>query len=54
MEALERGRQLVEKCHPILLIEQIKTGREQLRAWPELICWQSTGPMRCSMSWTRG
>jgi FkbM family methyltransferase len=33
MEALEGGRQLVEKCHPILLIEQIKTGREQLRAW---------------------
>jgi FkbM family methyltransferase len=33
MEALEGGRQLVEKCHPILLIEQIKTGRDQLRAW---------------------
>jgi FkbM family methyltransferase len=33
MEALEGGRQLVEKCHPILLIEQLKTGREQLRAW---------------------
>lgn len=33
MEALEGARQLVEKCHPILLIEQIKTVRERLRAW---------------------
>jgi FkbM family methyltransferase len=33
MEALEGGCQLIEKCHPILLIEQIKAGREQLRAW---------------------
>ena len=33
MEALEGGRQLIEKCHPILLIEQVKTDREQLRTW---------------------
>src|SRR4029077_1382669 len=33
MEALEGARQLIEKCHPILLIEQIKTVRERLRAW---------------------
>jgi len=33
MEALEGGRQLIEKCQPILLIEQIKTGRDQLRTW---------------------
>jgi FkbM family methyltransferase len=33
MEALEGACQLIEKCHPILLIEQIKTVRERLRAW---------------------
>jgi len=33
MEALEGARQLIEKSHPILLIEQIKTVRERLRAW---------------------
>jgi FkbM family methyltransferase len=33
LEALEGGRQLVEKYHPILLIEQIKIGRDQLRPW---------------------
>ncbi len=33
MEALEGGRQLIEKARPILLIEQIKTVRERLRAW---------------------
>ena len=33
MEALEGARQLIEKCHPILLIEQIKAVRESLRAW---------------------
>ena len=33
MEALEGARQLIEKCHPILLIEQIKTVRDRLRAW---------------------
>jgi FkbM family methyltransferase len=33
MEALEGARQLVEKCHPIILIEQIKAVRERLRAW---------------------
>ena len=33
MEALEGARQLIEKNHPILLIEQIKTVRERLRAW---------------------
>jgi FkbM family methyltransferase len=33
MEALEGARQLIEKCHPILLIEQIKAVRERLRAW---------------------
>jgi len=33
MEALEGARELIEKSHPILLIEQIKTVRERLRAW---------------------
>jgi FkbM family methyltransferase len=33
MEALEGARQLIEKCHPIQLIEQIKTVRERLSAW---------------------
>ena len=33
MEALEGARELIEKTHPILLIEQIKTIRERLRAW---------------------
>ena len=33
--ALEGARQLVEKHHPILLIEAIKAGRESLRAWLE-------------------
>ncbi|HKA76609.1 MAG TPA: FkbM family methyltransferase [Pseudolabrys sp.] len=33
--ALEGARQLVEKNHPILLIEAIKAGREQLRGWLE-------------------
>lgn len=33
MEALEGARQSIERCRPILLIEQIKSGREQLRAW---------------------
>jgi FkbM family methyltransferase len=33
LEALEGARNLVEKCRPILLIEQIKTVRERLRAW---------------------
>lgn len=33
MEALEGGQQLIEKARPILLIEQIKTVRERLRAW---------------------
>jgi FkbM family methyltransferase len=33
MEALEGARTLIEKTRPILLIEQIKTVRERLRAW---------------------
>jgi len=33
MEALEGARATVERCRPILLIEQIKTGREVLREW---------------------
>ena len=33
MEALEGARTLIEKNRPILLIEQIKTVRERLRAW---------------------
>jgi hypothetical protein len=33
MEALEGGQQMIEKARPILLIEQIKTVRERLRAW---------------------
>jgi len=33
MEALEGARQSIERCRPVLLIEQIKSGRDQLRAW---------------------
>jgi FkbM family methyltransferase len=33
MEALQGARETIERCRPILLIEQIKAGREQLRAW---------------------
>jgi FkbM family methyltransferase len=33
MEALEGGRETIARCLPILLIEQIKSGRDQLRAW---------------------
>ena len=33
--ALEGSRQLLEKNHPILLIEAIKAGRDQLRSWLE-------------------
>jgi FkbM family methyltransferase len=33
MEALEGARQTLERCRPILLIEQIKAGRELMRAW---------------------
>ena len=33
MEALDGGRQLIEKSRPVLLIEHIKAGRDQLRAW---------------------
>ncbi len=33
LEALEGARQTIERCRPILLIEQIKTGREALRQW---------------------
>jgi FkbM family methyltransferase len=33
MEALEGARALIEKTRPILLIEQIKTVRDRLRAW---------------------
>lgn len=33
MEALEGARTLIEKNRPILLIEQIKTVRDRLRAW---------------------
>ena len=56
MEALEGAWQLIEKCHPILLIEQIKAGRERLRAWLQergyklsmraSICWQFTRPIQ--------
>ena len=33
LEALEGAKALIEKSRPILLIEQIKTVRERLRAW---------------------
>jgi FkbM family methyltransferase len=33
IEALEGGRQTVERCRPILLIEQIKANGETLRKW---------------------
>jgi FkbM family methyltransferase len=33
MEALEGGRQVIERSRPILLVEQIKSARETLRAW---------------------
>jgi len=33
LEALEGAQTLIEKSRPILLIEQIKTVRERLRAW---------------------
>jgi len=33
LEALQGARQTIERCRPIMLIEQIKTGRDQLRSW---------------------
>lgn len=33
LEALEGARETIERCRPILLIEQIKSDRERLRAW---------------------
>lgn len=33
LEALEGARQTIERCRPILLIEQIKSRRDELRAW---------------------
>lgn len=33
LEALEGGREMIERCRPILLIEQIKGGRDDLRNW---------------------
>jgi len=33
MEALEGARTSIEKHHPILLVESIKTSREDLRGW---------------------
>jgi len=33
LEALEGAQQTLERCRPILLIEQIKAGREEMRAW---------------------
>ncbi|HEY6834826.1 MAG TPA: FkbM family methyltransferase [Pseudolabrys sp.] len=33
MEALEGARQTLERCRPVLLIEQIKAGRELMRTW---------------------
>lgn len=33
MEALQGARESIERCRPILLIEQIKSAREDLRAW---------------------
>jgi FkbM family methyltransferase len=34
-EAIEGARQTIERCRPILLIEQVKSSRDQLRAWLE-------------------
>lgn len=33
MEALQGASQTIERCRPIMLIEQIKAGRDQLQAW---------------------
>jgi FkbM family methyltransferase len=33
MEALEGARETIEKCQPIVLVESIKTGVDQLRSW---------------------
>ncbi|MFN3658800.1 MAG: FkbM family methyltransferase [Pseudolabrys sp.] len=33
LEALQGARETIERCRPALLIEQIKAGREPLRAW---------------------
>jgi len=33
LEALQGASQTIERCRPIMLIEQIKTGRDQLRSW---------------------
>jgi len=35
MEALEGGRQTIERSRPIVLVESIKAGRDQLRPWLE-------------------
>jgi FkbM family methyltransferase len=35
LEALEGGRKTIETCRPIILVESIKAGREQLRPWLE-------------------
>lgn len=32
-EALEGARATIERCRPVMLIEQIKSGRDQLHAW---------------------
>jgi hypothetical protein len=33
LEALEGARQTIERSHPVILVESIKTGRERLRAF---------------------
>ncbi|HVZ50966.1 MAG TPA: FkbM family methyltransferase [Pseudolabrys sp.] len=33
LEALEGARETIARCHPILLIEQIKSDRERMRLW---------------------
>ncbi|HEX3859087.1 MAG TPA: FkbM family methyltransferase [Pseudolabrys sp.] len=35
LEALDGGRKTIETCQPIILVESIKAGRDQLRAWLE-------------------
>jgi FkbM family methyltransferase len=35
MEALEGAQATIEKCHPILLVESIKSGGDRLRPWLE-------------------
>lgn len=35
LEAFEGARQTIERCHPIILVESIKSNADQLRGWLE-------------------